>query len=145
MDAGSGNTVDIFTSLGDHAISVSVDTLASGSFQSSTPVAVSDNVSPDLGIRFIDQRTGAEITEVTGNGTNFVTVRYDVTDTCDPDPIASGVAVPVHAVDDGDTIVIQKKQLSTTTLGTSAVNVSAVATDASGNQRHREATLLIVD
>jgi hypothetical protein len=145
VNAGSGNSIDIFTSLGDHTISVFVDTLVSGSFQSTTPVTVSDSTPPELGIRFIDQRTGVEITEVTGNGANFVTVRYDVVDICDPEPTASGVAVPVHAIDDGDTIIIKKKKLATTALGTSAVNVSADAIDASGNQRHREATLLIVD
>ena len=144
-DAGSGNSTDVLTSLGDHTISVFVDTLASGSFQSSESVTVSDHTSPELDIRFIDQRSGAEITEVAGNGKHFVTVRYDAIDVCDPVPTASGIAVPVHAIDDGDTIKIEKKELTTTTLGTSAVNVSADATDASGNRRHREAQLLIVD
>jgi len=100
---------------------------------------------PELDIRFIDQRSGAEITEVTGNGKHFVTVSYDVIDVCDPAPTASGIAVPVHAIDDGDTITIEKKKLATATLGTSAVNISADAIDASGNRRHREAQLLIVD
>jgi hypothetical protein len=143
--AGSGDTVNIFAPLGDHTISVTVDTLASGTFQDSEPVTVSDNTSPELAIRFIDQRTGAEITEVTGNGMHLVTVMYDVSDICDPDPAASGVAVPVYAIEDGDVIKINKKKLATATLGTSAVNVSADATDASGNQRHREAALLIID
>ena len=144
-DAGSGNAVDIFTPLGEHTISVVVDTLASGSFPSSESATVSDRTSPELDILFIDQRSGVEITEVTGDGKHFVTVRYDVTDICDPAPTASGIAVPVHAIDDGDTIKIEKKQLTTTTLGTSAVNVSADVSDASGNRRHREAQLLIVD
>jgi len=144
-DAGSGNTVDIFTTLGNHSISVDVATLASGSFQSSTQATVSDRTAPELDIRFIDQRSGVEITEVTGNGKHFVTVRYDVTDVCDPEPTASGIAVPVHAIDDGDTINIEKKKLATTTLGTSAVNISADTTDTSGNRRHREALLLILD
>lgn len=144
-DAGTGNSVGIFTPLGNHTISVVVDTLASGSFQSSASVAISDHTPPELDIRFIDQRSGAEITEVTGDGKHAVTVSYDVTDVCDPSPMASGAAVPVYAVDDGDTILIEKKQLATTTLGTSAINVSADAADASGNRRHREATLLIID
>ena len=85
---------------------------------------------------------GQEITEVTGDGRYAVRVRCDV---CDPAPTTSGIAVPVHAIDDGDIIKIEKKRLATTTLGTSAVNVSADATDTSGNRRHREAQLLIVD
>ena len=144
-DAGSGITVNIPTPLGEHTISVDVDTLASGLFQSSSQVTVSDSTAPELDIHFIDQRSGAEITEVTSNGKHFVTVRYDVVDDCDPAPTASGIAVLVHAIDDGDTITIEKNKLATATLGTSAVNVSADAIDASGNRRHRESQLLIVD
>jgi len=144
-DAGSGNSVNVFTPLGNHTLSVVVDTLVSGSFHSSEPVTVSDRTAPELGIRFIDHRTGGEITEVAGNGAHHVTVRYDINDVCDPEPTASGVAVPVHAIDDGDVIKIKKKKLSTAKLGTSAVNVSADAADVSGNRRHREATLLITD
>ena len=143
--AGSGNSVNVFTPLGNHTLSVVVDTLVSGSFQSSEPVTVRDRTAPELEIRFIDHRTGGEITEVAGNGAHHVTVRYDVTDVCDPEATASGVAVPVHAIDDGDVIKIKEKKLSTAKLGTSAVSVSADATDASGNRRHREATLLITD
>ena len=142
--AGSGTTADVFTPLGSHTISVFVDTLASGTFQSAEQVTVRDRTPPDLNVTFIDKHSGQEVTEVSGNGTQFVTVSYDVSDICDPEPTVSGVAIPVHAVDDGDTIKISKKDIETT-LGTSAVNVSADATDASGNQRHRGATLLIVD
>lgn len=144
-NAGSGNSIDVLTPLGSHTLSVFVDTLASGSFQSSEPVAVNDSTPPELNIHFIDQRDGLEITEVTSDGNHFVTVRYDVADICDPEPTTSGVAVPVHAVDNGDTIKIEKKQITKSTLGTSAVNVSAEAADATGNRRQRGATLLIVD
>ena len=144
-DAGSGNTVNVTGSLGGHTLSVVVDTLASGMFQSSESVIVSDRTSPELNILFIDQRSGAQITEVSGNAKHFVTVTYDVVDTCDPEATASGVAVPVHAVENGDVIIIKNKELATATLGTTAVNVSAEATDNSGNRRHREATLLIID
>jgi len=45
-DAGSGITVNIPTPLGEHTISVDVDTLASGLFQSSSQVTVSDSTPP---------------------------------------------------------------------------------------------------
>ena len=144
-DAGSGNLVSINSPIGEHNINVVVDTLASGTFQSSELVTVSDQTPPELNILFIDKRSGTEITEVSGDGKHFVTVRYDVVDICDPEPTASGVAVPVHAIENGDEIIIKNKKLATATLGTSAVNVSAVATDNSGNRRDREATLLILD
>jgi len=141
----SGNTANIFVPLGEHILSIAVETLASGQFENSEEVSIEDKTSPNLGILFIDQRTSEEIIEVIGDGKHYVTVVYDVTDICDPEPTASGTAVPVHTIEDGDSIKIDKRQISTTTLGTSAVNVSADAVDISGNHRHRTATLLIVD
>jgi hypothetical protein len=142
---GSGDSIAVAASLGDHTLSVYVDTLASGSFDSSEPVTVKDTTPPELDIHFIDLRTGDEITEVTGDGKNYVSVRYDVVDVCDPASTATGTAVPVHTIDDGDIMLIDKKKLATTTLGSSAVQVSAEATDATGNRRQRGATLLIAD
>ena len=144
-DAGSGNSVNISSPLGEHTISVFVDTLASGVFEGSEFVTVSDNTAPELDILFIDKHSGEQITEVTGHRRHLVTVRYNVVDTCDPEATASGVAVPVHTLEDGDAIIIKKKKLATATLGTSAVNVSAEAIDASGNRQQRSATLLILD
>ncbi len=144
-DAGSGNAVNISTSLGEHTISVAVDTLASGMFDSSQPITVSDTTAPELDVLFIDRHTGEVITEVLGHRRHRVTVRYDVVDVCDPEATASGVAVPVHTIDSGDSIIINKRKLSTATLGTSAVNVAADAIDASGNHRQRSATLQILD
>lgn len=140
-----GNTVNINTPLGEHTISVIVNTLASGTFQSSQSVTVSDNISPELNILFIDRRSGKQVTEVSGNRKHYIIVRYDVVDTCDLGATARGVAVPVHAVENGDAIIIKNRKFAAATLGTSAVNVSAEATDDSGNRRHREATLIILD
>lgn len=144
-DAGSGNSVDVFTPLGNHTLSVAVDTLASGMFDNSESVTVSDNTAPELSVHFIDRRDGQEITEVSGHGKHRITVSYDVSDICDPEPTANGVAVPVHAINDGDKIVIKNRKLATARLGTSAVNVAATAKDTSGNQRNSQATLLVIE
>lgn len=144
-DAGSGNSVNISSPLGDHTIGVVVVTLASGIFESTESVTVSDNTAPELNILFIDRHTDEEITEVAGDRRHLVTVRYDVVDACDPDASASGVAVPVFSIEDGDDIIIKNKELATAILGTSAVNVSAEAIDVSENRRQRSATLLILD
>jgi len=145
-DAGSGEMASIFVPLGDHTVDVAVDTVASGTFESFEAVTVGDHTPPDLNIRFIDRHSGEEITEISGSRVHFVTVVYDVEDICDPGPIAtSGVAVPVYSVDDGDTIKIKHGKISTIRLNTSALNVSAKATDESGNQRSNTATLLIGD
>ena len=144
-NAGTGDSVNVFTALGTHTLSVVVDTFTSGVFQDTQSVAITDRTSPELNIRFIDNRSGLEITEVEGHRKHFVTVMYDISDVCDPEPTASGVAVPVHAINDGGLILIKERKLATAILDTSAVNISADAIDASGNQRHREATLLIID
>ena len=144
-DAGTGNLVNVFTPLGVHTLSVVVDTFTSGVIQSTQSITITDRTSPELNIRFIDKRSGLEVTEVEGHREHFVTVTYDISDVCDPEPTASGAAVPVHAIENGDAIIIKNKKLATATLGTSAVNVSAEAADKSGNRSHREATLLILD
>lgn len=142
--AGSGEAVNVFASLGDHTLDVVVDTQVSGSFQNSETVTIQDKTPPDFAIRFIDQNTGQEITEVSGHNTEYVVVRYDVTDACDPEAMAIGSAVPVHAVDDGDMMKIKKGKLSTVRLNTSAVRVSATARDATGNQRQERSTLMVI-
>lgn len=144
-DAGTGNLVNVFTPLGTHTLSVVVDTFASGLVQNTQSLTITDRTPPELNIRFIDKRSGLEVTEVAGHRKHFVTVKYDISDVCDPEPAASGVAVPVHAINDGGTILIKERKLATATLDTSAVNISANVIDASGNRTHSEATLLIVD
>lgn len=145
MPAGSGDTTDIFTSLGEHTVAVNVETLASGSLQDSTQLTVVDTTAPDLDIHFVDQRSGEKITSVTNEGEQFIVVQYEVSDVCDQTPLATGVASPVYVVNDGDTLTIKVKKMATTTLDATAINVTAEATDASGNRRNRNAQLLIGD
>ena len=136
---GLGESVNVLTPIGSHNLAVVVDTVESGIIESSVEVVVIDTTSPDLGIHFINEKNGQEVTEVSSKGIKFVTVVYDVLDVCDPAPMVSGISSPVKLTNNGDTITIIRQ------LQTSAVNVSAKATDASGNVVRNEALLLIVD
>lgn len=142
---GEGSSISAGTSLGSHTLSVVVNTVASGSFDSIKNVEVKDTTAPELDVLFIDQHTGLQTTEVSGAGRHSVIVRYDVVDTCDLEATASGVAVPVHAVSDGDTLVVTSRNAKEVTVETSAINVSAEASDIVGNRRYRQATLHILD
>lgn len=139
VHAGLGESVSVLTPFGSHNLAVVVDTVESGIVESSVEVIVGDTTPPNLGIRFVDERNGLEITEVSSKGRNSVSVIYDVLDVCDPAPMVSGISSPVKLTNNGDTITIIRQ------LQTSAVNVSAKATDASGNVVRNEALLLIVD
>ena len=139
VHVGLGESVSVLIPFGSHNLAVVVDTVESGIVESSVEVVVGDTTPPNLGIRFVDERNGLEITEVSSKGRNSVTVIYDVTDVCDPSPTVSGISSPVNVTNNGDTITVKRQ------LETSAVNVSAKATDASGNIVRNEAILLIVD
>lgn len=139
VHAGLGDSVSVLTPVGSHDLTVVVNTVGSGIVQDSAAVEVGDSIPPSLGIRFINEKNGQEVTEVSKKGKKSVTVVYDVLDVCDPTPMVSGISSPVELTNNGDTITIKRQ------LKTSAVNVSAKATDASGNIVRNEALLLIVD
>lgn len=137
---GNGNVINAFVPLGDHELSVDVETVDSGLVQNSTTVTVDDNTAPELAIRFVDQRSGQDVTEVSSRGKHFVTVKHDAVDVCDSSPVTNGVVSAVNLADNGHTIAIVRGVLAT-----SAVSVSASAIDASGNASQASAQLLIVD
>jgi len=137
---GSGNQVDAFIPLGVHELSVEVDTVDSGFVQRSTSIRITDSIAPELAIRFVDQRSGQDVTEVSSKGRHFITVKHDVADVCDSAPETSGVVSSVNLAGDGETIAIIRGVLAT-----SAVNATANAVDASGRRSNASAQLLVVD
>lgn len=140
VNIGIGNVVDTFVSIGRHELSVDVNTFDSGIVKNTTSIVVADNTAPELAIRFMDQKSGQEITEVASRGKYNITVLHDAVDVCDSTPVTSGVVTSVNLAGDGQSIAIIRGVLAT-----SAVNATANATDASGNASHANAQLLIVD
>jgi len=93
-------------------------------------VVVVDTTPPVINARFVDRRSGREIQSVDSNGMNFVTVRIDVDDACDPDPEVESMLGTEIKDGDGLNIIGQANQLR---LNTDRITLKVMATDASGN------------
>ena len=64
------------------------------------------------------------------------------TDICDPEPSIEAVVTPVTAVENGDIITIKPDSANKgASLDTTALELSAVATDASGRQTIKKTVL----
>lgn len=132
--AGNGPSIQPFLALGSHAVQVTATTIGGHYNTATTTVNVRDTVRPNLAIAFHDTRTGQAVTSVDGAGVSFIEVRLDASDVCDPAVAVMGVAKPVHAIIGGEVIRIQGKNQDVN-LPTTAIEVSATATDASGNKQ----------
>jgi hypothetical protein len=142
--AGAGPSINPFLARGSHLVEVTAHTTGGHSNGAATTVQVRDTVRPDLSISFHDTRTGQQVTSVEGAGVSFIEVRLDASDVCDPQPEVMGVAKPVYAIIGGQVIRLQGKNQSVD-LPTTAIEVSATATDASGNKQIDHAILPIGD
>lgn len=137
---GTGETATPFLALGSHTVEALASSTTGETGTDSITVLVQDTAPPDLDVAFINQ-AGEPITTA-GAGTR-VTTRILPNDICDPDPAAEGTASPVFAVNDGDPIKVQSGKIKD--LQTTAVELSASTTDASGNSNSGMAVLLITD
>lgn len=141
-DGGTGSSVLPFLTLGSHRVQVTATTTG-GLFDSQTAIVnIVDTVGPDLTIGFIDTRTGQPVTSVTGAGVSFIEVSLNSSDICDGDADVMGVAKPVYAIVGGEVIKIRGK-IQDVDMPTTAIEVSATATDNSGNKQIDQAILPI--
>lgn len=140
--AGTGTHISPFLRLGSHDIQAVATITTGASNSATTTVNVVDTTPPQLAAGFVDVRTGDAISTVTGPQAQFVGISVKATDVCDSDPVTHASVVPAYAVKDGDTIKIQGNT-GKVDLATSALNLSATATDASGNKASAQAVLNI--
>ena len=138
--SGTGETATPFLALGPHTVEALASSTTGETGTDSITVLVQDTTPPDLDVAFID-RAGEPITTA-GAGTR-VTTRILPSDICDPDPVAEGTVSPVFAVNDGDLIKVQSEKIKD--LPTTAIELSASTTDASGNSNSGMAVLSITD
>jgi hypothetical protein len=143
ISVGSEFSLTTFVPLGSHTMTVTA-TLVTGHVATDTvALVVQDTQAPDLSVGFVDVRSGELVTEIAGSETRFVEVRMLAEDICDPAPVVDGNVIPVFAVENGDVIRVQgnKGQID---LPTTALSLSATATDASGNTTHASTTLEVI-
>ena len=140
--AGTGVTITPFLALGTHTVDSLASTTTGETDSDSLILTVRDTSPPVLDVAFIDQ-AGNPVTATSAG--NFVNASIIATDICDPAPATDGTAVPVFAVNNGDNIKIQSGKVNTVELPTTAIELSASATDASGNSTSGMAVLSIED
>jgi hypothetical protein len=139
-EAGTGEIITPFLTLGPHTVEVLATTATGEIDQDSVDVTIQDTTKPIIDVAFIDQN-GEPVT--TTSAGNHVTARITASDICDPNPETEGAAMPVYAVNDGDAIKIQSGKINTVDLPTTAIELSATATDESGNSTSGMAILSI--
>lgn len=139
---GSGEAIDVFLPLGINEVVVMASTATGESDTAYATIEIRDTTAPALELAFVDHQ-GNVLTE-TNAGVRVFT-RIDAVDACDPAPVSEGAAVPVFAVDNGDMIKIQKNRFNSVKLPTSAIDLTATATDASGNKATEMTVLTISD
>ena len=136
---GNGTSKSFFVPVGSvsiEAIAYATDGVTSGSY--SIAVRVFDSSGPTLDILFIDGSGNVVTTAQPGD----YTIRFNVSDACDPDPaVISASAKPVMEIIDGDIISIDSS--NDVRLPTTAVEVTATAADASGNNTIVQAILTL--
>lgn len=132
--AGSGASISPFLSLGTHNISVTATGISGISDSASTDITIRDTTQPELIIDFIDTRSGLPVSSIDDTSVSFVEIRLTSNDTCDSDVTTTGVAKPVFAIMGSEVIKIQGNN-NTVDMPTTAVEVSASATDDSGNKK----------
>lgn len=103
---------------------------------------ISDTQKPTLDIEFIDTSTGMAITAINSPRVSYVEVRLNSMDICDDSPTVAGVAQPVTAVMGGEVIKI-KGNIQDVDMPTTAIEVTANATDDSGNKAMDQSILKI--
>lgn len=143
-DAGTGSSITRFLSLGDHQVEVTAMTTDGIIDSDRTTLSIRDTRRPSLEIEFIDTSTGLAVSEIASPRVSFVEVRLNADDVCDAEPSVFGVAKPVTAITGGEVIRIQGN-IQETDMPTTAIEVTANATDASGNKEMDQAILNIND
>lgn len=140
--AGMGSSIAPFMTLGSHVVTVTATTTDGLYDTAETVVNVADTTRPDLSIEFLDTRTGQPVSAVNGAGVSFIEVRLNASDVCDGTVDVLGVAKPVYAIMGGEVIKIRGRTQDVD-MPTTAIEVSATATDDSGNKQVDQSILPI--
>jgi hypothetical protein len=139
---GMGESITSFLELGASTVEVLATTTTGESDNDSILVNVTDTVKPDLEVAFTDSRSGESISQIERANVQWMTAKYVAADACDPNPVTTGVGG--FTVQNGDLLKIQGN-LNTVTMTTSALELIATGTDASGNSNSGAAVLHITD
>jgi len=140
--AGTGIGIEPFLAPGAHAIEVTAESTSGLVSSNTSSVSVEDTTAPDLVVDFVDRRSGETIHSIDRPNVEWVIVKIEATDICDPQPTTEGIGgFPVH---DGDQLKI-RGQDDSVTLTTNRLTLSATTRDDAGNSTTRRADLPITE
>ncbi len=128
--AGSGESLDVFTSLGAHTLQAMVTLIDGTTNEGLVDVQIEDTTPPELYVAFIDKKTGEEVTSINDVSAKRLMAYTEATDICDPAPM-----VEVNggfALSSGDVLKLKGKA-DKVVIKTPELRLLGVATDASGN------------
>ncbi len=138
---GTGVAVSPVLALGTHNITVTVETVNGRTKTDSVSVTVRDSTSPVIDAKFTD-RSGAEVSTVSGNRVKDISPVYSVSDACDPEPtVEASLGLPLDASGGAD-IEVYRNRLSISS-DRSVVELSVRAQDANGRSSVKNVELLV--
>ncbi len=140
VNAGSGENLLSFLSLGTHSIGVTAFSTTGQQDTATTNVTIVDTTPPSINANFIDNRSGSVINSIDTKNTSFIGVSINAADICDAYP--STDAIGGFTLMDGDTLKIQGNQ-DKVELTTSVLEMSVKAIDSSGNSSNLSKELSI--
>ena len=129
-DAGFGENISSFLSLGSHIISVTAMATTGQQDSATATVNLVDTTAPVIRAAFIDKHSGYEITTIDTKNASFVGVIMTASDICDAAPSVNGIGGFVLI--DGDMLKVQGN-LNKVELTTSMLHMQATSSDVSGN------------
>ncbi len=135
---GQGSSLTRFYTLGSHVVEATAVATDGNTATDMVGVTVADTIAPNLNIVFTDSGGNVVASAVDGE----YTVTLNSSDVCDVSPAVSASASKVMSIVSGDKVTVNQLDGSVI-LPTTAVSVSARASDASGNSISKSAILAI--
>jgi hypothetical protein len=133
-------TSQVTLPMGSNQLEAVVMTSGGYELRAARTIEIVDTTAPVISARFVDRRTGKELSSIDANGMTFVTVKINADDVCDPDPeVESMLGTEVK---DGDALRFIG-QLDQLRLNTDKLTLKVMATDASGNVSVQTKQLLV--
>ena len=121
---------EVVLPLGSNALTLVATSTDGRGLKAERTVTIVDTTAPEINARFVDRRSGKPVSAIDSRAMNFVIVKIDANDACDPKPVVESVIGT--EVKDGDLFRLQG-QTGQITLQTRQVSLKVSATDASGN------------
>lgn len=136
----TGASTNIFAPLGINTLTMLATATSGKTVRRSASVTIQDSIAPDVKVEFIDKHSQAVFSTIDREHLTNVVANFGATDVCDPQPIVNATGGFTIESDSQLPVTVHNDDII---LNVHEITVSAVATDASGNNSSSSATLNI--